>query len=201
MFSNKVKAAILAVAVIASLLCVYMFFGAGLSGSSSKSSTSSVAATCSVSRANLSWNTQYAPSDKYCIVLHTFVRTDLVIALLKHYSKFQRATRIIVVWSDKRLTPPTKEWEKLGPHPIPVHFRVQERNSIMNKLQPFPEIDTPGNNDTRNFLCVYGLIFQSPVHGCVLDLSLCKKNIEVGDFMLHVVATTMGGIIINWGGV
>ena len=176
MFSNKVEAAILAVAVISSLLCVYMFFGAGLSGSSSKSS---VAGTCSVSRENLSWNTQYAPSDKYCIVLHTFVRTDLVIALLKHYSKFQRATRIIVVWSDKRLTPPTKEWEKLGPHPIPVHFRVQERDSIMNKLQPFPEIDTPGNN---NFLCVASFPISYPW--------LC-----FGPFIVQESSTTMQGSI------
>ena len=68
-----------------------------------------------------------------------------MLPLLKHYSKLPKATRIIVVWSDKRLTPPVKEWEELGPHPIPVHFRVQERDSIMNKLQPFPEIDTPGN--------------------------------------------------------
>ena len=169
MFSNKAQAVIIAVAVIASLLCVYLFFAGGSSNSSSKSS---VVGTCSVSRDNLSWNTQSAPSDKFCIVLHTFVRTDLVITLLKHYSKIPKVTRIIVVWSDKRLTPPEKEWEELGPHPVPVHFRVQERDSIMNKLQPFPEIDTPGI--VICLISVCSLIPNLLLMTVFWDLALCK---------------------------
>ena len=124
---------------------------------------------CSVNKLNVSqsWVIEDDPPDRFCIVLHTFVRTDLILLLLKHYSKLPKLTRIIVVWSDKTITPPLKKWEKLGPHSVPVHFKVQEKDSIMNKLQPFPEIDTPGNvcmTDLRMKVLSYNLVFVCTVH-------------------------------------
>ena len=40
--------------------------------------------------------------------------------------------------------PPVKKWEELGPHPVPVRFIVQKRNELRNRLQVFPEIQSPG---------------------------------------------------------
>ena len=155
---------LISVAVNACFFCLYMFYRDGVcdnySNAPSKALTISSDGPHSFSKMNLSysmnklnesqsWIIEDDPPDRFCIVLHTFVRTDLILLLLKHYSKLPKLTRIIVVWSDKTITPPLRKWEELGPHSVPVHFKVQERNSIMNKLQPFPEIDTPGNTDLK----------------------------------------------------
>ena len=88
--------------------------------------------------------TEDEPLDRFCVVITIFARTELTLKLLEQYSELPRLSRIIIVWNNKMIAPPLKEWDELGSHSIPVHFKVQERNSLMNKMQLFPEIDTPG---------------------------------------------------------
>lgn len=82
--------------------------------------------------------------DSFSIVILTYNRTDLLLRLLNHYSAMPHLERIIVVWNCQEMAPPVEEWAQLGPHPVPVEFKVQQENRLRNRLQIFPEIENSG---------------------------------------------------------
>ena len=114
-----------------------------------------------------------------CLVI--IIIFPIALQIIRVCFKLPKLTRIIVVWSDKTITPPLKKWEELGPHSVPVHFKVQERNSIMNKLRPFPEIDTPGNmcvTEVRTKLLplVFITLFTCVHSACILANSSINRQ-------------------------
>ena len=82
--------------------------------------------------------------DSFSIIILTYNRTDLLLRLLNHYSAMPHLERIVVVWNCQEMVPPMEEWAQLGPHPIPVEFKVQRENRLRNRLQIFPEIKSSG---------------------------------------------------------
>ena len=82
--------------------------------------------------------------DSFSIIILTYNRTDLLLRLLNHYSAMPHLERIIVVWNCQEMAPPVREWAQLGPHPVPVEFKVQQENRLRNRLQIFPEIKSSG---------------------------------------------------------
>lgn len=92
-----------------------------------------------------SWRS-FAPgtSDTFSLIILTFNRTDILFRVLNHYCSMAHLERVVVVWNNVNQRPPVERWEELGPHPVPVRFIVQKKNKLRNRLQPFPEIQTPG---------------------------------------------------------
>ena len=85
-------------------------------------------------------------SNSFSLIILTFNRTDILFRVLNHYCSMAHLERVIVVWNNLDQRPPVKRWEELGPHPVPVRFIVQKRNKLRNRLQPFPEIQSPGTS-------------------------------------------------------
>ncbi|XP_070700487.1 exostosin-like 2 [Pempheris klunzingeri] len=79
---------------------------------------------------------------RFTIIIQTYNRTDILLKLLNHYQAVPHLRRIIIVWNNIAEQTPLKLWNSLGPHPVPVVFKVQTSNQMRNRLQPFPEIDT-----------------------------------------------------------
>ena len=82
--------------------------------------------------------------DGFTLIMQTYRRTDLLMRLLKHYSTMPRLHKIIVVWNNIGVKPPVKDWKKHAPHPVPVVFLPQDKNTIRNRLKSFKEIETEG---------------------------------------------------------
>lgn len=84
-------------------------------------------------------------SDSFTLIMQTYNRTDLLLKLLNHYQAIPHLHKVIVVWNNIGEKAPEETWNSLGPHPIPVIFKVQTANRMRNRLQVFPELDTKGN--------------------------------------------------------
>ena len=107
--------------------------------------------TCNCSSAKTSHQSRYPFSsfrdevgDTFSIVILTYNRTDLLLRLLNHYSAMPHLERIVVVWNCQEMTAPVEEWAELGPHPVPVEFKVQQENRLRNRLQIFPDLKSSG---------------------------------------------------------
>ena len=83
-------------------------------------------------------------SSTFAIVILAYNRSDLLLRLLNHYSAMPHLEMIVVVWNSQEATPPSEEWERLGPHPVTVEFKVQLENRLRNRLQIFDEIKSSG---------------------------------------------------------
>lgn len=79
---------------------------------------------------------------RFTIVMQTYNRTDVLLKLLNHYQSMPHLQKIIIVWNNIAEPPPQKLWDSLGPHPVPLLFKIQNSNLMRNRLQPFQEIDT-----------------------------------------------------------
>ena len=99
---------------------------------------------CSSARSPFSSAFRNEIGDSFSIIILTYNRTDLLLRLLNHYSAMPHLERIIVVWNSQEMPPPLEEWDQLGPHPVPVEFKVQRENRLRNRLQVFPEIESSG---------------------------------------------------------
>ncbi|KPP64609.1 exostosin-like 2-like [Scleropages formosus] len=82
------------------------------------------------------------PANSFTIIMQTYNRTDVLLKLLNHYQAVPRLHQIIIVWNNVGETAPQELWEALGPHPVPVLFKVQSVNRMRNRMQPFPELET-----------------------------------------------------------
>ena len=98
--------------------------------------------------ASSEWNVfDTQSSEKYTIVVQTYKRNDLLKRFLKHYKhkSFPLLDQIIVIWNNVGipLDPATfqKEISQAG---VPVTFIVATINSLRNKMQPNPQIQTTG---------------------------------------------------------
>lgn len=80
----------------------------------------------------------------FTLIMQTYNRSDLLLRLLNHYQAVPQLHGVIVVWNNVGEKPPEDLWDSLGPHPIPVVFRPQTTNRMRNRLQAFPELETPG---------------------------------------------------------
>ncbi|KAM5295422.1 exostosin-like 2 isoform 3-T3 [Glossophaga mutica] len=88
-------------------------------------------------------NSQGRPvQDAFTLVMQTYNRTDLLLRLLNHYQALPRLHRVIVVWNNVGEKAPEDVWNSLGPHPVPVVFKLQTTNRMRNRLQAFPELET-----------------------------------------------------------
>ena len=83
-------------------------------------------------------------SSTFAIVILAYNRSDLLLRLLNHYSAMPHLEMIVVVWNSQEAMPPSEEWERLGPHPVAVEFKVQLENRLRNRLQIFDEIKSSG---------------------------------------------------------
>lgn len=83
--------------------------------------------------------------DSFTLVMQTYNRTDLLLKLLNHYQAIPHLHKVIVVWNNVGEKMPEEMWNSLGPHPVPVVFKVQTMNHMRNRLQIFPELETKGN--------------------------------------------------------
>ncbi|XP_054420778.1 exostosin-like 2 [Pteronotus mesoamericanus] len=80
--------------------------------------------------------------DGFTLIMQTYNRTDLLLRLLNHYQAVPRLHKVIVVWNNIGEKAPEDLWNSLGPHPVPVVFKVQATNRVRNRLQVFPELET-----------------------------------------------------------
>lgn len=78
----------------------------------------------------------------FTIVIQTYNRTDVLLKLLNHYQAMPHLQKIIIVWNNIAEPTPQKLWDSLGPHSVPVVFKLQNTNLMRNRLQPFQEIGT-----------------------------------------------------------
>jgi hypothetical protein len=120
-----------------------------ISGGSNLSLSANPSKTCNCSSAQSRYFYPFSSfrdkiGDSFSIIILTFNRTDLLLRLLNHYSAMPHLERIIVVWNCQEMAPPAEEWSQLGPHPVPVEFKVQQENKLRNRLQVFPEIRSSG---------------------------------------------------------
>lgn len=83
--------------------------------------------------------------DSFTLIMQTYNRTDLLLKLLNHYQAIPHLHKVIVVWNNVGEKIPEETWNSLGPHPVPVVFKVQTVNRMRNRLQIFPELETKGN--------------------------------------------------------
>lgn len=105
-------------------------------------------------------------TDSFSIIILTYNRTDLLLRLLNHYSAMPHLERIVVVWNCKEMPVPEEEWTQLGPHPVPVEFKVQTENRLRNRLQLFPKVKSSGIK-----MCIHVI---NPTHYTVpVNLSHC----------------------------
>ena len=79
-------------------------------------------------------------SEKFTIVVQTYKRTDLLNSVLSHYSSFKKVDKILVVWNNIGSQPPAN----LMSGALTRTFLLQKVNNVRNRLQPFPDIQTPG---------------------------------------------------------
>ncbi|XP_025923119.1 exostosin-like 2 isoform X4 [Apteryx rowi] len=80
--------------------------------------------------------------DSFTLIMQTYNRTDLLLKLLNHYQAIPHLHKVIVVWNNVGEKIPEEMWNSLGPHPVPVVFKVQTVNRMRNRLQNFPELET-----------------------------------------------------------
>lgn len=80
--------------------------------------------------------------DSFTLIMQTYNRTDLLLRLLNHYQAIPHLHKMIVVWNNVGEKGPDELWNSLGPHPVPVIFKVQTANRMRNRLQIFPEVET-----------------------------------------------------------
>ncbi|NWI24065.1 EXTL2 protein, partial [Sula dactylatra] len=80
--------------------------------------------------------------DSFTLIMQTYNRTDLLLKLLNHYQAIPHLHKVIVVWNNIGEKIPEETWNSLGPHPVPVVFKVQTVNRMRNRLQNFPELET-----------------------------------------------------------
>ena len=85
-------------------------------------------------------------SSTFAMMILAYNRSDLLLRLLNHYSAMPHLETIVVVWNSGETTPPREEWERLGPHPVDVKFKVQPENRLRNRLQIFDEIKSSGKS-------------------------------------------------------
>lgn len=110
--------------------------------------------------------------DSFTLIMQTYNRTDLLLRLLNHYQAVPYLHKVIVVWNNIGEKGPDELWNSLGPHPVPVIFKLQTTNRMRNRLQVFPELETNGE-------CCWGCRSPALGTGCVaLWLSACPTNVE-----------------------
>lgn len=80
--------------------------------------------------------------DSFTLIMQTYNRTDLLLRLLNHYQAVPYLHKVIVVWNNVGEKGPDELWNSLGPHPVPVIFKLQTTNRMRNRLQVFPELET-----------------------------------------------------------
>ncbi|KAB1274180.1 Exostosin-like 2 [Camelus dromedarius] len=80
--------------------------------------------------------------DSFTLIMQTYNRTDLLFRLLNHYQAIPYLHKVIVVWNNVGEKGPDELWNSLGPHPVPVIFKLQTTNRVRNRLQVFPELET-----------------------------------------------------------
>ncbi|XP_054368687.1 exostosin-like 2 isoform X2 [Mirounga angustirostris] len=80
--------------------------------------------------------------DSFTLIMQTYNRTDLLLRLLNHYQAVPYLHKVIVVWNNVGEKGPEELWNSLGPHPVPVIFKLQATNRMRNRLQVFPELET-----------------------------------------------------------
>ena len=86
-------------------------------------------------------------SGKYTIVVQTYKRNDLLKRFLGHYNhkSFPFLDQIIVLWNNiGKPLEPTMFQHEISQAAVPVRFLVSRINSVRNKLQPYPQIQTAG---------------------------------------------------------
>ncbi|XP_004699283.2 exostosin-like 2 [Echinops telfairi] len=81
-------------------------------------------------------------TDAFTLIMQTYNRTDLLLRLLNHYQAIPHLHKVIVVWNNIGEKAPEELWNSLGPHPVPVIFKLQTANRMRNRLQVFPELET-----------------------------------------------------------
>ena len=94
------------------------------------------------------WNVfDIRSSGKYTIMVQTYERNDLLKRFLRDYNHkaFSSLDQIIVIWNniDKSLEPNMFQ-DEISQAAVPVRFIVPRINSVRNKLQPYPQIQTAG---------------------------------------------------------
>ncbi|CAM2118764.1 exostosin-like 2 [Lepidochelys kempii] len=103
--------------------------------------------------------------DSFTLVMQTYNRTDLLLKLLNHYQAIPHLHKVIVVWNNVGEKMPEEMWNSLGPHPVPVVFKVQTMNHMRNRLQIFPELETKAvlMMDDDTLISAYDLAFAFSV--------------------------------------
>ena len=86
-------------------------------------------------------------SGKYTIIVQTYKRNDLLQRFLGHYNhkSFPLLDQIIVIWNNIGVALERAMFQQaIYQAGVPVRFIVPRINSVRNKLQPFPQIQTAG---------------------------------------------------------
>jgi len=86
-------------------------------------------------------------SGKYTIVVQTYKRNDLFKRFLKHYNQtsFPLLDQILVIWNNIGVPlDPAMFQQEISQAGVTVIFIVATINSIRNKMQPNPQIQTAG---------------------------------------------------------
>ena len=86
-------------------------------------------------------------SGKYTIIVQTYKRNDLLKRFLGHYShqSFPLLDQIIIIWNNIGVPLERAMFQQaISQAGVPVRFIVTKINSLRNRLQPHPQIQTAG---------------------------------------------------------
>ncbi|XP_020855636.1 exostosin-like 2 isoform X2 [Phascolarctos cinereus] len=75
-----------------------------------------------------------------CLIMVKFLEDTCLIFPYK--KAVPHLHKVIVVWNNIGEKVPEDLWNALGPHPVPVIFKIQTVNRMRNRLQTFPELET-----------------------------------------------------------
>ncbi|XP_075012522.1 exostosin-like 2 isoform X2 [Calonectris borealis] len=110
--------------------------------------------------------------DSFTLIMQTYNRTDLLLKLLNHYQAIPHLHKVIVVWNNVGEKIPEEMWNSLGPHPVPVVFKVQTVNRMRNRLQNFPELETKALSRRSTTISPLYFKWKKTPKCCITDLIL-----------------------------
>lgn len=90
------------------------------------------------------------PEEKFTIVMQTYHREGLLRMILPHYCNMSLVSRILIIWNNVNTSVP-QDLLSLECSRAEIVFLQMQKNTVRNRFQPFPEIETEGES---RLLCV-----------------------------------------------
>ena len=83
------------------------------------------------------------PDEQFTIVMQTYQREGLLRKILPHYCNMSLVSRILVIWNNVNTSVP-QDLDSLECSRAKLIFLHMKKNTVRNRFQPFPQIQTEG---------------------------------------------------------